>query len=51
MRGGRGDCRKLGTLAKSSARDEVGRRGLVRPEHRRFKEMTDAIYCGMNRAI
>ena len=25
--------------------------GLVRPEDRRFKEMTDPIYCGMDRAI
>ena len=47
----RGGCRKLGTLVKISARHEVERMGLVRPEDRRFKEMTDTIYCGMNRAF
>ena len=47
----RGGCRKVGTLAKISARHEVGRVGSVRPEDRRFKEMADPIYCGMNRAF
>jgi hypothetical protein len=46
-----GGCRKLGTLANSSARHEVGRMGFVRPQHRRFKEITDSILCGMNRAF
>jgi hypothetical protein len=47
----RGGCRKFGTLAKISARHEVGRMGSVWPEDRRFQEMTDPIYCGMNRAF
>ncbi len=47
----RGGCQKFGTLAKISACHEVGRMGLVRPEDRRFKEMTDPVYCGMNRAF
>ena len=47
----RGGCQKFGTLVKISARDEVGCLGLVRPEDRRFKEMADPIYCGMNRAV
>jgi hypothetical protein len=49
--GQRGGCRKSGTLAKISARHEVGRMGLVRPEGRRFKEMNNPICCGMNRAF
>jgi hypothetical protein len=44
-------CRKSGTLAKISARHEVGCMGLVRPEGRRFKEMNNPICCGMNRAF
>lgn len=49
--GQRGGCRKSGTLAKISARHEVGCMGLVRPEGRRFKEMNNPICCGMNRAF
>jgi hypothetical protein len=49
--GQRGGCRKFGTLAKISARHEVGRMGSVRPEDRRSKEMTNPFYCGMNRAF
>ena len=44
-------CRKSGTLAKISARQEVEYMGLVRPEGRRFKEMNNPICCGMNRAF
>jgi hypothetical protein len=47
----RGGCRKSGTLAKISARQEVEYMGLVRPEGRRFKEMNNPICRGMNRAF
>ena len=47
----RDGCRNLGTLANSSARHEVGRMGLVPLQYLSFKEMTDSILWGMNRAL